>query len=200
MDMRYTYEELWKSWVYKNKKFAKSLFSDLANSFLGLNRKGTEKVLIFQCPLEVRIIFSVNRSKGPPCAAGGKRCPLRVRNRNTTLVATDRIIYNQKPPSCFFPTARGCPFPCTIICLPLCNKAVYLLSCTRPVFSVSVSGVRPARCRSYNVRRSEPAASFPPVCPVFRTGSQYSGKAYDFRAFLGQHGLDHIIRFRGVTR
>lgn len=72
MDMRYTYEELWKSWVYKNKKFAKSLFSDLANSFLGLNRKGSEKVLIFQCPLEVRIIFSVNRSKGPPCATGAK--------------------------------------------------------------------------------------------------------------------------------
>ena len=147
MDMRYTYEELWKSWVYKNKK----------------------------CPLEVRIIFSVNRSKGPPCAAGGKRCPLRVRNRNTTLVATDRIIYNQKPPSCFFPTARGCPFPCTIICLPLCNKAVYLLSCTRP--------------------------------HLFRLCVQYFGqalnipeKAYDFRAFLGQHGLDHIIRFRGVTR
>ena len=143
--------------------------------FLGLNRKGTEKVLIFQCPLEVRIIFSVNRSKGPPCAAGGKRCPLRVRNRNTTLVATDRIIYNQKPPSCFFPTARGCPFPCTIICLPLCNKAVYLLSCTRP--------------------------------HLFRLCVQYFGqalnipeKAYDFRAFLGQHGLDHIIRFRGVTR
>ena len=114
--------------------------------FLGLNRKRSEKVLIFQCPREVRMIFSANRSKGPPCAAGGKRWPLRVRNRNTTLVATDRIIYNQKPPSCFFPTARGCPFPCTIICLPLCNKAVYLLSCTRPVSSVSVSGVRPARC------------------------------------------------------
>lgn len=168
--------------------------------FLGLNRKGTEKVLIFQCPLEVRIIFSVNRSKGPPCAAGGKRCPLRVRNRNTTLVATDRIIYNQKPPSCFFPTARGCPFPCTIICLPLCNKAVYLLSCTRPVFSVSVSGVRPARCRSYNVRRSEPAASFPPCVQYFGQALNIPEKAYDFRAFLGQHGLDHIIRFRGVTR
>ena len=25
--------------------------------FLGLNRKGSEKVLIFQCPLEVRMIF-----------------------------------------------------------------------------------------------------------------------------------------------
>lgn len=57
MDMRYTYEGLWKSWVYKNKKFAKSLFLDLANSFLGLNRKGSEKVLIFQCPLKVRMIF-----------------------------------------------------------------------------------------------------------------------------------------------
>ena len=145
--------------------------------FLGLNRKGSEKVLIFQCPRKVRMIFSANRSKGPPCAAGGKRWPLRVRNRNTTLVATDRIIYNQKPPSCFFPTARGCPFPCTIICLPLCNKAVYLLSCTRPVSSVSVSGVRPAHCRSYNVHRSGPAASFPPVCPVFRTGSQCSEKS-----------------------
>ena len=152
--------------------------------FLGLNRKGSEKVLIFQCPLEVRMIF-LQPVQRTALRNRGKRWPLRVRNRNTTLVATDRIIYNQKPPSCFFPTARGCPFPCTIICLPLCNKAnyctrklaVYLLSCTQPVSSVSVSGARPARCRSYNVRRSGPAASFPPVCPVFRTGSQYSGKS-----------------------
>lgn len=40
MDMRYTYEELWKSWVYKNKKLAKSLFSDLANSFFRTQSKG----------------------------------------------------------------------------------------------------------------------------------------------------------------
>ena len=40
MDMRYTYEELWKSWVYKNKKFAKSLFSDLVNSFFMTQSKG----------------------------------------------------------------------------------------------------------------------------------------------------------------
>ena len=144
--------------------------------FLGLNRKGSEKVLIFQCPLEVRMIF-LQPVQRTALRNRGKRWPLRVRNRNTTLVATDRIIYNQKPPSCFFPTARGCPFPCTIICLPLCNKAVYLLSCTQPVSSVSVSGARPASCRSYNVRHSGPAASFPPVCPVFRTGSQYSGKS-----------------------
>jgi len=39
MDMRYTYEELWKSWVYKNKKLAKSLFSDLANSFFRTQSK-----------------------------------------------------------------------------------------------------------------------------------------------------------------
>ena len=39
--------------------------------FLGLNRKESEKVLIFQCPRKVRMIFSANRSKGPPCAAGG---------------------------------------------------------------------------------------------------------------------------------
>lgn len=72
MDMRYTYEELWKSWVYKNKKLAKSLFSDLANSFLGLNRKGTEKVLIFQCPLEVRIIFLSTGPKDRLAQPGAK--------------------------------------------------------------------------------------------------------------------------------
>ena len=154
--------------------------------FLGLNRKGSEKVLIFQCPLEVRMIF-LQPVQRTALRNRGKRWPLRVRNRNTTLVATDRIIYNQKPPSCFFPTARGCPFPCTIICLPLCNKAVYLLSCTQPVSSVSVSGARPARCRSYNVRRSGPAASFPPVCPVFRKKRMISG--------LSLVSMDWIISF-----
>lgn len=72
MDMRYTCEELWKSWVYKNKKLAKSLFSDLANSFLGLNRKGSEKVLIFQCPCEVRMIFSATGPKDRLAQPGQK--------------------------------------------------------------------------------------------------------------------------------
>ena len=40
MDMRYTCEGLWKSWVYKNKKFAKSLFLDLVNSFFMTQSKG----------------------------------------------------------------------------------------------------------------------------------------------------------------
>lgn len=160
--------------------------------FLGLNRKGSEKVLIFQCPLEVRMIF-LQPVQRTALRNRGKRWPLRVRNRNTTLVATDRIIYNQKPPSCFFPTARGCPFPCTIICLPLCNKAVYLLSCTQPVSSVSVSGARPARCRSYNVRRSGPAAlsacvsSISDRLSIFRKKRMISG--------LSLVSMDWIISF-----
>ncbi|KAA5272347.1 hypothetical protein F2Z23_14075 [Bacteroides eggerthii] len=31
---------------------------------------------------EARMIFSANRSKGPPCSIRGKRLPLQVRNRN----------------------------------------------------------------------------------------------------------------------
>jgi hypothetical protein len=40
--------------------------------FLGLNRKGTEKVLIFQCPLEVRIIFSATGPKDRLAQPGQK--------------------------------------------------------------------------------------------------------------------------------
>ena len=162
--------------------------------FLGLNRKGSEKVLIFQCPLEVRMIF-LQPVQRTALRNRGKRWPLRVRNRNTTLVATDRIIYNQKPPSCFFPTARGCPFPCTIICLPLCNKAVYLLSCTQPVSSVSVQVPGQLAVGHITFAVQDRPHLFRLCVQYFGQALNIPEKAYDFRAFLGQHGLDHIIRF-----